>query len=65
MMPEIREFPSIEFYKDKLKDSEERTNRTFPESLDILSTNNHLVFDLKYGREAVVNHSYFNEEEMQ
>lgn len=64
MLPEIREFPSNEFYGGKLKDSTERKMRTFPVSLESLSTNNHLFFDLRFGREAKVNHSYFNEAEM-
>lgn len=38
--------------------------RCFPKSLDHLCTNNHLFFDLKYGREESLNHSFFNEEEM-
>jgi hypothetical protein len=64
MMPEIRHFPSEEFYFGRLKDSQERQMRNFPKSLDHMSTNNHLYFDLRYGREEQINHSYFNEEEM-
>jgi superfamily I DNA and/or RNA helicase len=63
-MPEIREFPSAEFYNGRLKDSQERQMRCFPKSIEKFQENNHFFFDLKFGRESVVNHSYYNEEEM-
>ena len=64
MLPEIRAFPSEEFYYGRLKDSAERAAREFPGRLEFLQTNNHLFIDVKHGREAIINHSYYNEEEI-
>jgi superfamily I DNA and/or RNA helicase len=64
MVPEIRHFPSDEFYEGRLKDSTDRAARNFPKKLGSLALNNHFFFDLKYGREGQSRFSYFNEEEI-
>lgn len=65
MVPEIRKFPSEEFYGGKLADAPSNAARQFPNHLSFMKTNNHLFFNLKHGRESQRNHSYFNEAELQ
>ncbi|EAR87968.2 AAA domain protein (macronuclear) [Tetrahymena thermophila SB210] len=63
MHPNIREFPSIQFYDNKLKDGPSVANRPFPNYLQRLERFNTQFIDIVFSREKMNQKSYENEAE--
>lgn len=65
MLPEIRQFPSDQFYDGKLQDSTYLKTRPLPKYLEKLDKANYKFMDIKYGKEEVFRYSYYNESEIE
>lgn len=65
MLPEIREFPSTEFYDGKLTDSVILQTRPIPKHLLFMKNSNLKFFDIKFGREDLFRYSYYNQCEVE
>ena len=63
MHENIREFPSLMFYSNRLKDGENIKQRKFPKYLMNFETKNLFFIDLSFAKEKMVDYSYFNEGE--
>ncbi|KAL4475502.1 hypothetical protein ABPG72_013326 [Tetrahymena utriculariae] len=63
MHPNIREFPSIQFYDNKLKDGPSVASRPFPNYLQRLEKFNTQFIDIIFSREKMNQKSYENEAE--
>lgn len=63
MNPNIREFPSMMFYSNRLKDGESVRNRKFPVYLSNFENKNLFFIDLDFSREKITDYSYSNEQE--
>ncbi|KAL4476260.1 hypothetical protein ABPG74_009993 [Tetrahymena malaccensis] len=63
MHPNIREFPSIQFYDNKLKDGPSVAGRPFPNYLQRLERFNTQFIDIVFSREKMNQKSYENEAE--
>ena len=63
MQPNIRKFPSLKFYDDRLIDSKSVKERKFPPYIANLISKNILFFDIKFSKESMKDYSYYNSEE--
>ena len=63
MHEEIREFPSMMFYKNRLKDGEIIKSRKFPKYLSNFENKNTFFLDLSFSQEKTVDYSFSNEDE--
>ena len=63
MQPNIRKFPSFKFYEDRLIDNKSVKERKFPSYISDLASKNMFFFDIKYSKETMNEHSYYNTEE--
>ena len=64
MLPEIRQFPSDQFYNGRLQDAEYLKSRPMPKYLTNLDKSNYKFIDIKYGKEDNFRYSYYNEAEI-
>jgi len=63
MCESIREFPSLMFYSNRLKDGDNIKTRKFPKYLLNFENKNTFFIDLSFSKEKMVDYSYSNEEE--
>lgn len=64
MLPEIRQFPSDEFYEGKLQDGEFLKHRKFRKGLEFMENANLKFFDVSYGKEQCNRYSFYNQSEI-
>ena len=64
MISNIRRFPSKSFYENRLVDAKSVEQRPFPQYLSNFENKNVLFLDLKFSKESLAEHSYFNKAEI-
>jgi Superfamily I DNA and RNA helicases and helicase subunits len=65
MVANIRKFPSLHFYGDRLTDSKSVQERKFPPYLSKLQERNLLFIDLKFSKETMEEYSFYNKSEIE